>query len=85
MQRDVYSVRYVDKVSSSEKDVGKDVELSEGAFADRKTLGRALRDSGVLLPGARVDMFRVEGGKVVVFPCLPGLSTYWHSVILTRT
>jgi hypothetical protein len=78
-----YSVRYVHKVAPSEKDVGPDVVVPAGAFADSRKLGQALRTLGVLLPGARVRSFRTDGDKVVVFPVLPGLSTYWHAVVLT--
>lgn len=92
MTQVTYSVRYVHKVAPSEKDVGPDVTLDVdrlgrvAAFvvADRRQLGADLRRLGVLLPGARIREWRREAtGRIVVFPALPGLSTYWHSVILT--
>lgn len=80
MQR--FSVRYVHKVAPRPGDQHPDIYLAGGCFSDSKTLGKALRNSGVLMVGARVMSFRVEGSKVVVFPKVPGLTTYWHSVIL---
>jgi hypothetical protein len=80
---ETFSVRYVHKISPSEKDVGPAVSLSPGAFSNSKTLGKALREAGVLLPGGRVRNFQVEGDKVVVFPVVPRLTTYWHSIVLT--
>jgi hypothetical protein len=60
------------------------VSIPDGAFSNRNTLGAALRKSGVMMRGARVNHFRVEGDKVIVFPSVPGLTTYWHSIILTH-
>lgn len=76
------SVRYVHKIAPSDKDVGPDVEIPDGAFAGPKELGKALRDAGVLLAGARIVSFKVEGNRVTAFPIAPGLTTYWHSIIL---
>jgi hypothetical protein len=73
----------VHKISPSAKDTGPDVEISDNAWSNRNTLAKALRKARVLDPGARVRSFRVEGDKVVVFPSIPGMTTYWHSVILT--
>lgn len=81
--KEVCSVRYVHKISPSAKDVHPDVEINADAFSNSKTLAKALRKAGVLGTGARIRNFRVEGDKVVVFPTMPGLTTYWHSVILT--
>jgi len=78
-----YMVRYVHKISPSDKDVMGPVTIRDGAFSNRKTLGAALRGAGVLMAGASVRNFRVEGEKVVIFPSAPGLTTYWHAIILT--
>lgn len=78
-----YAVRYVHKVSPNAADTRDDVEIRDGAFSNRKTLGKALRDAGVMMSGCRVDTFRVEDNRVVVFPICPGLSTYWHAIVLT--
>jgi len=78
-----FSVKYVHKVSPSDNDVGPDVVIPGGAFSDSRKLGQALRTLGVLARGARVRSFRAEGDKVVVFPSMPGLTTYWHAVVLT--
>jgi|SRR6478735_2048945 len=77
-----YSVRYVHKIAPSTNDTGPDVEIPNGAFSDSKTLASVLRAAGVLASGARVATFRVEGDKTIVFPFLPGSTTYWHAVIL---
>lgn len=80
----IYSVRYVHKISPSSKDTGPDVVIPDGAFSNKNTLARALRNVKVLGAGARIRTFRVEGNQVIVFPMMPGLTTYWHSVILTK-
>lgn len=46
--------------------LGRDVSLSDAAFRDRKSLGKALRDAGVLSTGARVTAFRGEAGGTIV-------------------
>lgn len=79
-----YSVRYVHKVAPSDKDTGPDAFIPDNAMADRKTLGKALRAAGVMLAGASVVTFRVEGDRVLVFPRCPGLTTYWHCIVLTH-
>lgn len=79
-----YSVRYVHKIAPSDKDVGDDVVLTDADLVDKKTIGAALRERGTLARGVRVHEWRIESdGKIVVFPTYPGLTTYWHSVILT--
>lgn len=79
-----WRVRYVHKVSPRETDVlPHALPLPESAFADSKALGKALRGAKILMPGARVRSFRVKGDRVVVFPTMPGMTTYWHAIILT--
>jgi hypothetical protein len=77
-----YHVRFVHKIAPRDYDVS-ECELPDGAFADRNTLAKTLRACRVLCKGARVREMRVEGDKIVVFPTVPGLTTYWHAVILT--
>lgn len=80
------NVRFVHKISPRDTDVmPAPVVIPDSAFSDRKTLGKALREAKVMLSGCSVTGFRVEGNKIVVFPCCPGLTTYWHSIILTDT
>jgi len=77
-------VRYVHKISPSDKDVAGPIHLSAGDFKDKKTLGAALRRQRILMSGGSVQQFRLEAsGRVVAFPSVPGLTTYWHSIILT--
>lgn len=78
-----YSVRYVHKISPSPNDVRGEVLLPDSAFSDKRMLARYLRETGVMLKGTCIRDMRVEGDRVVVFPLCPGLSTYWHSIILT--
>lgn len=78
-----YMVGYIHKVSPSPQDVWGPVCLNDNAFSDSKTLGAALRKAHVLIPGGQVRNFRVEGERVIVFPSAPGMTTYWHSIILT--
>jgi hypothetical protein len=74
-----YSVRYIHKISASAKDVAGPVAIPDGAFSNRNTLAKALRDAGILAKGSRLASFRVSGSEVVAFPT----SGIWHSVILT--
>jgi hypothetical protein len=78
-----YMVRYVHKISPSPNDVMGPVSIPDTATENRVKLGAALRKAKVLARGARVSHFRLEGKKIVVFPSYPGLTTYWHSVILS--
>lgn len=78
-----FMARYVHKVSPSDKDVRGPFCINDNAFSNRNTLGAALRKAGVIHSGARVTTFRVEGEKVIVFPIMPGQTTYWHSIVLT--
>jgi hypothetical protein len=80
---DQYMARYVHKISPRDTDVEGPFTIPGNAFSDRKTLGAALRKAKVISSGASVRSFRVEGEKIVVFPTMPGLTTYWHSIILT--
>jgi hypothetical protein len=80
----VYSVRYVHKISPRDTDVGPNIQLPDGCFSDRKLLGKSLRDRKIMMCCASVRTFRVEGDKVIVFPQCPGLTTYWHSIVLSR-
>jgi len=79
-----YTTRYVHKVATSSKDVGDNVSLDTRDLADRKTLGAALRKARILIKGGTVREYRAErDGRIVAFPTCPGLTTYWHSIILT--
>lgn len=80
----MYNVRFVHKIAPSDKDTGSRISLSEMALTDRKTLGAALRKAKVLIKGGAIQQWRIEtGGRVVVFPSAPGMTTYWHSIILS--
>jgi hypothetical protein len=78
-----YMIQYVHKISPRASDKMGPVEIPDSAFSNRNTLGAALRKVGVLMSGARINSFRVQGIKVVAFPSAPGLTTYWYSIIIT--
>jgi hypothetical protein len=79
-----YHVRYVHKIAPRDTDVLPEVELPPlEVYVSRAELGKVLRDAGVMISGARVTEFRAEREGLVVFPSVPGLTTYWHSIILT--
>ena len=82
-----YHTRYVHKIAPSDRDVGPDVTIDGAALANtpdgRKAMGAALRAAGVLGSGARVTRVCLESDRIIIFPMMPGLTTYWHSVILT--
>jgi hypothetical protein len=78
-----YSARYVHKIAPRDSDMAGPFDIPDGAFSDRNTLAAALRKCGALVRGARLRDMRVEADRIVVFPALPGFTTYWHSIILT--
>jgi hypothetical protein len=73
-----YLVRYVHKISPSEKDVAGPVELSMADLATKKSLAAALRRARVIQGGDTIRSFRFEDSKIVVFP----QASIWHSIIL---
>jgi hypothetical protein len=75
-----YLARFIHRIAPSEKDV-REVDLPDTCFADRRTLGKALREAGLLQSGQRVLSFRTEGNRTVVFPSY----SIWHSIILVAT
>jgi hypothetical protein len=78
----LYQSRYIHKISPSPNDKGPVVILSDKDLASKTALGKALRKAGVLMSGGQVRQFRKEGDKVVAFPSVPGMTTYWHSIIM---
>lgn len=80
----MWSVSFIHKVSPRDSDRMAPVRIHDNAWSDSRKLGAALREVGVLDKGARVRTFRVEGDSVVAFPTMPGLTTYWHAIILTH-
>lgn len=77
------------------------VHVDDGRREACRYLGQKLRVAGVLAAGCRVREYRftrdlrvrdelaqpddARKEHLVVFPTLPGCTTYWHSVILTPT
>jgi hypothetical protein len=75
-----WHVRFVHRISPRETDVVR-IEIADGAFSNRNTLGAALRKGRCLGKGERVMGFRTEADKVVAFPAG---GSVWHSIILTH-
>ena len=73
-----YQVRYVHKISPSDKDVAGPIELTLKDLASRTALGAALRRARILAHGDSLKDFRIEKDRVVVFP----KASIWHSIIL---
>jgi hypothetical protein len=84
-----YQLRFVHKISPNPKDLAI-AEIPDDAFADRKTLGAALRAAEIdapfypgmiraLMSGERIRTFRVEGEMTIVFPS----GGVWHSIVIT--
>ncbi len=79
-----YTSRLVHKIAPSDNDTGNPVELSSSDFATRGTLAAALRNARILPSGGRVTNYRIEtDNTIVVFPSVPGMTTFWHAIILT--
>lgn len=80
----LYNVRYVHKISPKPSDTAGHIFLEGKDLKDRSALGRKLRSLKILGSGGRIENYRVEkDGKVIAFPSMPGLTTYWHSIVLT--
>ncbi len=77
------TVQYVHKIAGKLAKIEGPYTIADSALSDSKALGKALRKAKIMMSGARVQSFRVEGDKVHVFPVMPGLSTYWHCITLT--
>lgn len=79
----LYKIQYIHKIAPKPGvDNVPDVEIRDGAFSDKKILGKELRKLGILCKNARINYFRVDENKVAIFPSVPGLTTYWHAIIL---
>ena len=77
-----YMVRYVHKISPSDKDVAGPIHLSATDLKDKKSLGAALRKVRIgLISGQSLHSMRVEAdGKIVAFP----QASVWHALVLTK-
>jgi hypothetical protein len=84
-----YQLRFVHKIAPRENDRAI-AEIPDGAFADRKALGAALRkveigppfyvgQTRALMSGERIRTFRVEGEKTIAFPS----GGVWHAIVIT--
>ena len=73
-----YETRYVHKIAPNEKDVGPTVDIDPAALSSKTKLAAALRNAKVLSRGDRIDSFRIENDRIIVFP----QASIWHSIIL---
>ena len=80
-----YSTEYVHKISNARgRTLGPHVQLSPSDLHSTGALASALRKAKVLVQRGRIrEMRREAGGRIVVFPTVPEMTTYWHSIILT--
>jgi hypothetical protein len=76
----LWNVRFVHKISPSDKDVKKDVFISPKAWATNITLAKALRENRILPVGGTIRAMAKSPDRVVVFP---GGRSVWHSIIFT--
>lgn len=76
-----WSVRFVHKVSPSDSDTHPPVALERGVFEDRKALAAALRDLDILPAKGTITECRYEDGRYLVFPQVPGMTTFWHCIV----
>jgi hypothetical protein len=74
-------VRYVHKISPSDKDVAGPIHLSASDLHDKKSLGAALRRLRIgLVSGQSIRSMRTESdGRIVAFPG----ASIWHAIVLT--
>lgn len=78
-----YKTKYTHKFRPSDRDVGPDIKLGAEDLTSPAKLAAALRKGHVLGTGGRIRQFRTEaGGKIVAFPSMPGMTTYWHAITL---
>jgi hypothetical protein len=79
---DLYSVRFVHKIAPKDSDKLENlVAIPGNAWADRKALGKVLRQLGILCKGVSVRTFRHD--EKVVERIIVSPSHHWHSIILT--
>jgi hypothetical protein len=83
----VYTSEFVHKVSNKGGYVkGNPVALGYEELHDKAKLNKALILARIQSEGARIRDFRIEAnGRIVVFPTMPGMSTYWHAIRLNPT
>jgi len=82
----VYTSEFVHKVSNpgGKYDKGNSVALGYDELHDKSKLNKALLLARIQNEGARIRDFRIEAnGRVVIFPTMPGMTTYHHAIILT--
>jgi hypothetical protein len=73
-----YETRYVHKISPKDTDVGNPVDLSPKDLESKSALAAALRKSRILPAGGKINSFRIEQDRILVFP----QASIWHSIIL---
>lgn len=60
-----------------------DAEVMGAAALDSKAIARELRERRILPSGGRISSLRREDGALVLFPRVPSMTTFWHSIIVT--
>jgi len=73
-----YETHYVHKIATKDTDVGNPVDLSPTDLESKGKLAAALRKARVLSTGDKINSYRIENDRIVVFP----QGSIWHSIIL---
>lgn len=73
-----YETHYVHKIAPKDTDTGNPVDLSPTDLESKSKLATALRKARVLSTGDRINSYRIENDRIVVFP----QASIWHSIIL---
>jgi hypothetical protein len=73
-----YETHYVHKIAPKDTDVGNPVDLSPTDLESKGKLAAALRKARVLSSGDKINSYRIETDRIVVFP----QASIWHSIIL---
>lgn len=73
-----YETRYVHKIAPKDTDVGNPIDLAPKDLESKSALAAALRRARILPTGGKINSFRMEQDRIVVFP----QASIWHSIIL---
>jgi len=73
-----YETRYVHKIAPKDTDVGEPVDLEPKDLESKKALAAALRRARILSTRDKINTYRIEQDRIVVFP----QASIWNSIIL---
>lgn len=73
-----YETRYVHKIAPKDTDVGNPIDLEPKDLESKSALAAALRRARILSTGDKINSYRIEQDRIVVFP----QASIWNSIIL---